>query len=973
RPRIESFGRYIVFVSQARNLVAGQNEPAASETSDVFLWERASGAMTLVSRKEGSPTTPANGSSGEAELSMDANFVVFSSAATDLVTKEIDTNGDWDVFVFERTLGTVSRVSSAPPSSCSGRSSNPKISLDSRIIVFESSTCNLVPGQIGFDTGLPDAFVYTLGTGVLRLASHVAANPIREGGIESGTLGISADGHDVVFTSRATNLVLGQVDDNGEADVFVYNYGTNETRLVSRSPASPVTAAGGSSGFGNPSISAEGHYIAFQSSASGLVSGQIDRPNTADVFLYDLFLRNVVLVSLAGSSIAMAGNGPSVRPVISPDGSAVAFHSVATDLGDGENDPNFFQDLFLYSRTSGEVESLSRRDPGLPPSAPHGPSSVSDLSADGRFVAFISRAHGLVPGQIDVRDGFDSFGLPAGTWDAFLRDRATGETRLLSGRAGSPVEATGITEAVAVSADGRFAVFSSYETRPLLLLYDWTTGSRTIVNHEIGAPDQPAPGSYIREAAISADGRYVAYVCTDCLLVSGQQDGTVGDLPQTDVFLFDRATGANTLVSHASGAPTTGGNNASTDPAISADGRFVTFTSLATNLLAGQVDSPNTRDVFLFDRTTGAAVLASHAAGAPATAGGGNSFDPTISADSRVVAFRSQAVNLVPGQIDTNGQLDVFLFDRTSGAATLASHTASSPVTTGSDEAGFFFAENPVSLSADGRFAVFTSAASDLVAGGTDTNGSLDVFLHDRASGITTLVSHASGTPGKAADKTSNRARISADGRRIAFTSSATDLVPGQPANGPAHLVLQDRITGARTLAAPVHPSGPFHADPAISLFPRISGDGRFVAFSSDSPSLVERDYNGDWDVFLYDAGPGGSGGITPVPPCTLFDSRRPADGPALRSGVRKTLAVRGACGVPSTATAVVVEVTVPQPRRRGNIRLTPGNAILRFQRGKTRTGTFTVPLAADGTLALQPSVAGNGTVHAVIEAVGYQ
>jgi hypothetical protein len=273
------------------------------------------------------------------------------------------------------------------------------------------------------------------------------------------------------------------------------------------------------------------------------------------------------------------------------------------------------------------------------------------------------------------------------------------------------------------------------------------------------------------------------------------------------------------------------------------------------------------------------------------------------------------------------------------------------------------------SFSADSRFLVYESLATDLVSGGVDTNSGLDVFLYDLATKSNTLVSHALGAPGTAGNKGSSKARISADGRRIGFLSSATDLVAGQAPNGPANLLLQDRITGARTFVGPV---SSFPSD--VFLFPRMSADGRFVAFTSESPGFVAGDFNANWDVFLYREG---ANGPVTVPPCTLFDTRRPADGPALRSGTRKVLTVHGACGVPAGAIAVVVKVTVPQPRRRGNLRLTPGDAttpasILRFQRGQTRTGSFTVPLAADGTLALQPTVAGNGAVHGVVEVVAY-
>ena len=960
--RISADGSHVLFLSLATNLVAGQNEPATPETSDVFLWERSSGTVTLVSGKGGSPTLPANVGSAEAEISGDGGFVVFTSAATDLIPGVTDPYGHLDVFVYERISGTVSLVSNGPFSPCSGPSSDPKISIDGRFIAFVSFACRLVDGQI--DIGLPDAFLYDRVTGVMRLASHVASNPVREGGINHlWGLGLSADGRYLVFTSQATNLVHGQVDDNGQNDVFLYDRVSDTTALVSRSPASPRTAAGDASS--SPSLSADGRFIAFASFARGLVSGQIDRPiGTADVFLYDRLSESVVLVSHAGSSATTTGNDRSDFPAVSPDGSAVAFSSRATDLGEGELDPFGFDDLFVYSRASGEVALLSHADPETPAVTPHGPSNLGEISADGRYVAFFSRARGLVPPGVE---GDDLVGL--GEWDVFLRDRATGKTTLVSRPAIAPLNSISLRSPL-LSADGRFTTLllaDTNATRYRLLLYDRTTEAWILVNHKPGAATEPSAGT-VGSPAISTDGRYVAYACTDCTLVAGQQSGRSDGAHETGVFLYDRVTGTNTLVSHASGSPTTLGNGPSEGVDLSADGRFVAFTSKATNLVAGQVDGfPGTPNVFVFDRTTGAIVLASHRAGQAAVAVGGES--PVISANGRFLVFRSFAADLVPGQVDTNGGNDVFLYNRATNTTALASHTGSSATTAGNEESGLAeFADPLLSVDASGRFLVFSSRATDLVAGMTDENNATDVFLYDRVSRALTLISHKEGATCETGNRYAGNPQISADGRRIAFVSAATDLAPGHPANTQASLFLQDRTTGTRARIAPVRSSSNPSANGA-SLTPSLSSNGRFVAFTSDV-SLVPGDFNYEWDVFVHDAG---SDGPVTLPPCVLFDTRRAADGPALRSGVRKTLAVRGACGVPATATAVVANVTVPQPRRRGSLRITPGDALLQFQRGQTRTGTFTVPLAADGTLTLQPALAGNGTVHAALEIVGYQ
>jgi Tol biopolymer transport system component len=981
RVRISADGNWVVFVSQARNLVAGQTDPPATPPSDdVFLWSRASGTVTLLSRKSGAPATTGSGLSWGPEISADGSFVVFRSEATDLVPGLSDANGTNDVFVYQRSSGAVSLVSRAsgnPLQTAGGSSLNPLLSADGRFIAFTSSAGNLMPGQMDDSSGLPDAFLFDRATGEIRLASHTSASPVTAAGITDYLgLALSADGRALAFVSLAANLVPGQVDTSGGNDVFVYDRLSGSIELASRTAASPTTATADTVEAVSPSLSADGRFVTFQSAAMDLVPGQTDIPRTDDVFLYDRSDKTTTLVSHRSASLNAGGDGSSGSAVVSPDGSAVAFGGSATNLDPEHFDPNGFSDLFVYSRGSAEVTLLSHRDPSLPIVTPWGPSSLGEISADGRTILFRSRASGVIPGQIDEPFGYTSFGsFFRGDWDAFLHDRTTGKTILLSRSDSSPLESAGLLGLPVLSADGRFAAFVTLDpalppgTGFLLKLYDRVTDAAVLVNHLPGAPAEVSEG-FPGKLAVSANG--LAYECTRCTLVPGQQDGTSGDIPRVDVFLYDRVTGANTLVSHAHGSPATGGDNASSEPAISADGRFLAFASRATNLVAGQSDVPGTYDVFVFDRRTGATVLTSRA-GSAARAGNGESTSPVISADGRAVAFRSAATDLVTGQADTNEKSDLFLFDRVSGALALASHAASSPTLAGNGESAPLPAlDRTISLSADGRYTVYESAATDLVAGQADANGEVDVFLYDRVTRTNTLVSHAHGAPAATGNKGAAKPQISADGRRIAFTSAATNLAPEPTATGLSQVVLQDRITGARTT---VGPAFSFPSNDLISLSPRLSASGRFTAFTSLASDFVAGDRNGNWDVFLYDAGPDGP---VAVPPCTLFDTRRPVNGPALRSGTRKILTARGSCGVPAAATAVVVNVTVPQPRRRGSLALFPGNvtapasAILRFQKGQTRAAIFTVPLAPNGTLALQPTVIGNGTVQVAVEVVGY-
>jgi hypothetical protein len=270
-------------------------------------------------------------------------------------------------------------------------------------------------------------------------------------------------------------------------------------------------------------------------------------------------------------------------------------------------------------------------------------------------------------------------------------------------------------------------------------------------------------------------------------------------------------------------------NRPTQSPRISADGRFVTFASFATNLVAG--DTNGSQDIFVHDRESGTTSRVSVAS--DGTQGSG--FSPSISADGRFVAFLSWASNLVPG--DTNNTADVFLRDRQNGT-TIRVSVASDGTQANSDSDG-------ASISADGRFVAFTSYASNLVAG--DTNDGADVFVHDRQSGTTTRVSIASdGTQG---NSRSHATSISADGRFVAFFSFASNLVAGDT-NAVPDAFVHDRQTGT-TSRVSVASDGTQGNN--ITYFSSISADGRFVAFFSEASNLVAGDTNEIHDVFVHD------------------------------------------------------------------------------------------------------------------------
>ena len=390
----------------------------------------------------------------------------------------------------------------------------------------------------------------------------------------------------------------------------------------------------------------------------------------------------------------------------------------------------------------------------------HNPS----ISADGRFVAFHSAAINL------VSDDTNSY------WDIFVHDGQTGETTRVS-----------------VASDGIQGDSSSaYPT-------------------------------------ISADGRYVAFDSYADNLVSGDTNST------GDVFVHDRQTGQTMIVSIASDGSQ--GNSSSEFSSISADGRYVSFHTDADNLVSG--DTNDSDDVFVHDRQTGTTTRISVAS--DGGQGDHSSWSASISGNGFFVAFVSDATNLVNG--DTNGESDIFVHDRQTGETTL--------VSVASDGIQENRSSRYPSISVDGRYLAFDSEADNLVSG--DTNSALDVFVHDRLTGETTRVSVASdGTQG---NSSSSYPSISADGRFVAFESWADNLVNGDT-NGTGDVFVHDRLTGLTERVS--FTSGGIQVN-FNSWSPSITSNGGSVAFASYAPNLVPNDTNNVTDIFVHERGMDGT------------------------------------------------------------------------------------------------------------------
>ena len=322
---------------------------------------------------------------------------------------------------------------------------------------------------------------------------------------------------------------------------------------------------------------------------------------------------------------------------------------------------------------------------------------------------------------------------------------------------------------------------------------------------------------------ISADGRYVAFGSGATNLAGA---GDTNDA--YDVFVRDRVNGTTAQVSVSTAGVR--GNAASHPCAISPNGRYVVFESEATNLVTG--DTNGQEDVFVRDLVGGTTTRVS--VRSDATQGNAGSYDGSISADGRYVAFASEASTLILGD-GTFGFGDIFVRDMTTGAITRASVSTAGA-------AGNDWSENP-SISADGRHVSFESDATNLV--GADTNACRDIFVRDRSLNITSRVSVTS--VGAQGNGPCAYATLRADGRAVVFDSDATNLVGGDT-NALTDVFFRDLQTGI-TKRLSMAFDGP-QAN-ATCVQPYISNDGLHVTFGSEAFNLTPVDSGGWWNVFM--------------------------------------------------------------------------------------------------------------------------
>lgn len=333
------------------------------------------------------------------------------------------------------------------------------------------------------------------------------------------------------------------------------------------------------------------------------------------------------------------------------------------------------------------------------------------------------------------------------------------------------------------------------------------------------ASDGTQGNYYSYQPSITNDGRYIAFVSYANNLVPEDTNET------DDIFLRDRLEGSTIRVNVTNEGEQA--NALSYQPAITGDGRYITFTSFADNLVPG--DTNNSFDVFVRDLQTGTISIVSIAS--DGTLGNAGSGAPAISSDGRYVAFSSSADNLVPG--DTNNSSDIFVHDLQTGTTELIS---SFP-----DFEGFPSSSSSPTISGDGRYVAFTYYS--------DYTEAEQIYLYDRQTGENKLISAPVGNISAQYDSSRDPV-ITEDGRYIAFQSWSDVLIEGGNIYA-SNIFVYDQDTGTNSLVS-VSSDGT-QGDWTYSYNPSISNDGRYVAFISDGDYLVPEKDNLYQGIFVHD------------------------------------------------------------------------------------------------------------------------
>ncbi|MCG8653454.1 MAG: hypothetical protein MI861_26685, partial [Pirellulales bacterium] len=592
-------------------------------------------------------------------------------------------------------------------------------------------------------------------------------------------------------------------------------------------------------GAASPAVSGDGSVVAFASISSNLVVG--DTNNTTDIFVYDRPTDTIERVSLTPTGQQSVGN--SGAPQVSSDGQLVAFLSDANDLV--PSDQNNVADVFVHDRSTGTTERVSIGVGGVEPD--RAISSFS-MSSDGRFISFVTDADNLVPA--------DNNGL----FDTFVFDRSLRIIERVSISSGG-VQANGNSLSSSISGDGRYVAFASQASNLVfgdnnsqsdVFLYDRQTDTIDRISDTIFGDANAASSA----PQISNDGRFVVYQSDASNLILGDTNAA------SDIFRYDRLLDrVERITEFDSGAEA---NLASFAASISSDGRFVSFESLADNLVAGDIN--RSFDVFLHD--TQADQFESLTLINPVTS--------TIFVSQVTTARTVDSDFAITGRVDLN---DVLLTNNSSvnqlSFTVTVSPTVIAPqvsVVGPLTQIGDLPPVHPLIQSDVGNVAI--DAGDPTLAGTTDQLGTLrtlpDIGSFEAATGFVggnvfvDLNQNQRFDPDEPglADVAIN-AKTPSSVRRVISSGDASET---SVIDETGKFEFEDLDPGLVQFEVELPPQFSFSKPEirrvvpqsivpnSVSAFSALSANGRFVAFDSAAANLAPGDFNGSSDIFVYDS-----------------------------------------------------------------------------------------------------------------------
>ena len=755
-------GRYVVFVSEATNLVAGDLNGIA----DVFVRDLQAGTTVLVSVGAQPTSSPTGVNASESpEITPDGRYVAFDSTATNLVPGVMSSG---EVYVRDLISQTTTLVSSNTQSlfqsvygNTNAVAGHQEISDDGQFITYEIGTTSLATFN-----GQGIVLRYNLWTGNTDLITTNANAPLPAPLETINNLDMTPDGRFVSYLANSTN-------GSGNTIVYLWDAQTGTNLLVS-ADTNGVPAIGYCD---VPSVEPTGRYVVFLCNAPGLVTNLLNPTNVLGspyhLYLYDSVAGTTQLIDVDTNGAGLKVD-PQTVPVITDDGDLVVFDRIDNNFVN--NDRTRGGDVFARHVPAGTNELVSVHHPALPSRAPNGFSVLfsTSVSTNGRYVAFASDADNLAPNDTN------------GFRDVFLRDTWAGTNALVSiGTNG--FSGTNISSEPSISGDGRYVAFSSGGTRFAPAFYpsggirnifvrDRQAGTTALITTNItfasirgGDADSSAP-------VISDDGRYVLFrskattlapgsflgenlfvrdtqsATNYALTTSGCTNASMTPDAHYVAFVGNAGSGNNLYVWNSQTLQRVYTNTSSslTNTAVSPDGHWVVFATVPSPFIAlSAFDLVARTNATVFNNLPGA-------------------FPPRpglrFSADGRFLVFSTSAA--IAAGVDLNGVSDVYLHDFLAPTNLLISRNCFSNL------AANGVSDSPT-ISPDGRFVAYRSLASNIVPG--DTNGMGDLFLYDRTNNSTTLISI--NRPGSAAANHSSLMPVfSADSSQLVFESYASDL-----------------------------------------------------------------------------------------------------------------------------------------------------------------------------------------------------